>query len=72
LDKILDLVSVLEAEGIHLHHLDLGGGLGIRYNDEQPPEPAEYIKACWNDSATPVLKFYWNLAAPSLAMPVFW
>ncbi|MFA5922549.1 MAG: diaminopimelate decarboxylase [Methylococcaceae bacterium] len=45
LDKILDLVSVLEAEGIHLHHLDLGGGLGIRYNDEQPPEPAEYIKA---------------------------
>ena len=45
LDKILDLVSVLEAEGIHLHPLDLGGGLGIRYNDEQPPEPAEYIKA---------------------------
>lgn len=45
LDKILDLVSVLEADGIHLHHLDLGGGLGIRYNDELPPEPDEYIKA---------------------------
>ncbi len=45
LDKILDLVSVLKADGIHLHHLDLGGGLGIRYNDEQPPEPAEYINA---------------------------
>jgi len=45
LDKILDLVSVLEAKGIHLHHLDLGGGLGIRYNDEQPPVPADYIKA---------------------------
>ncbi len=45
LDKILDLVSILKADGIHLHHLDLGGGLGIRYNDEQPPEPAEYIKA---------------------------
>jgi diaminopimelate decarboxylase len=45
LDKVLDLVSVLKADGIHLHHLDLGGGLGIRYNDEQPPEPAEYIKA---------------------------
>ena len=45
LDKILDLVSVLKAEGIHLHHLDLGGGLGIRYNDEQPPVPADYIKA---------------------------
>ena len=45
LDKILDLVATLKAEGIHLHHLDLGGGLGIRYNDEQPPEPADYIKA---------------------------
>ncbi len=45
LDKILDLISVLKADGIHLHHLDLGGGLGIRYNDEQPPEPADYIKA---------------------------
>jgi len=45
LDKILELVSVLEANGIHLHHLDLGGGLGIRYNDEQPPVPADYIKA---------------------------
>ena len=45
LDKILDLVAVLEAEGIKLHHLDLGGGLGICYKDEQPPEPAEYIQA---------------------------
>jgi diaminopimelate decarboxylase len=45
LDKILELVSILKADGIHLHHLDLGGGLGIRYNDEHPPEPAEYIKA---------------------------
>jgi len=45
LDKILDLVSVLETEGIKLHHLDLGGGLGICYKDEQPPEPAEYIQA---------------------------
>jgi len=45
LDKILDLVSVLKADGIHLHHLDLGGGLGIRYNEEEPPEPADYIAA---------------------------
>jgi diaminopimelate decarboxylase len=45
LDKILDLVSILKADGIQLHHLDLGGGLGIRYSLEQPPEPAEYIKA---------------------------
>ncbi|MDD5412535.1 MAG: diaminopimelate decarboxylase [Methylobacter sp.] len=45
LDKILDLVATLKAEGINLHHLDLGGGLGICYKNEQPPEPAEYIQA---------------------------
>ncbi|MCK9395247.1 MAG: diaminopimelate decarboxylase [Methylobacter sp.] len=45
LDKILDLVTALKVEGINLHHLDLGGGLGICYKDEQPPEPAEYIQA---------------------------
>ncbi|MEI8208217.1 MAG: diaminopimelate decarboxylase [Methylococcales bacterium] len=45
LDKILNLVSELKANGITLHHLDLGGGLGIRYKDEKPPEPSDYIKA---------------------------
>lgn len=45
LDRVLDLVATLKAEGIELHHLDLGGGLGIRYKDEQPPEPADYIQA---------------------------
>jgi diaminopimelate decarboxylase len=45
LDKLLALVDQLQAEGIVLHHLDLGGGLGIRYRDEAPPEPAEYIAA---------------------------
>ncbi len=45
LERILGLVDALKAEGIHLHHLDLGGGLGICYKDEQPPEPSEYIQA---------------------------
>ena len=45
LDKILALVNTLKQDGIALHHLDLGGGLGIRYKDEQPPEPAEYVAA---------------------------
>ena len=45
LDKLLELVSTLKQEGIELHHLDLGGGLGIRYRDETPPEPAEYVAA---------------------------
>lgn len=45
LERILALVDALKSEGIELHHLDLGGGLGICYRDEQPPQPSEYIGA---------------------------
>jgi len=45
LDRVLNLVQVLHNQGIELHHLDLGGGLGIRYQNEQPPEPQEYVQA---------------------------
>ena len=45
LDKVLALVNRLKEENIELHHIDLGGGLGIRYQQEQPPEPAEYVSA---------------------------
>ncbi|MBI6710847.1 diaminopimelate decarboxylase [Pseudomonas syringae] len=45
LDRLLDLVDRLGDCGIHLHHIDLGGGLGVRYRDEEPPLAAEYIKA---------------------------
>jgi diaminopimelate decarboxylase len=45
LDKLLGLVAQLESEGIRLHHLDLGGGLGIRYRQETPPDPATYLDA---------------------------
>ena len=38
LDKVLDLVSQLHKEGIEIHHLDLGGGLGISYGEEMPPD----------------------------------
>ena len=44
-EKVLVLVDALAAEGIHLEHLDLGGGLGIRYNDEDPPAIADYVAA---------------------------
>ncbi|MCK5091954.1 MAG: diaminopimelate decarboxylase, partial [Gammaproteobacteria bacterium] len=42
LDRVLGLVDSLGKEGIELRHLDIGGGLGIRYQDETPPEPSEY------------------------------
>ncbi len=45
LRKVLALVEQLAQKGIHLHHLDLGGGLGIRYRDENPPSPAEQVAA---------------------------
>ncbi|MFN3398608.1 MAG: diaminopimelate decarboxylase, partial [Sulfurimicrobium sp.] len=44
LDKILELVDRLDQDGITLHHLDLGGGLGIRYRDETPPSAGEYVR----------------------------
>ena len=41
-DRVLALVDALAAEGIVLHHIDLGGGVGIRYRDETPPDLAAY------------------------------
>jgi diaminopimelate decarboxylase len=42
LDRVLELVSSLQAEGIRLQHIDIGGGVGIRYRDETPPELDDY------------------------------
>ncbi|MFA5083393.1 MAG: diaminopimelate decarboxylase [Hydrogenophilaceae bacterium] len=42
LDKVLDLVDRLAADGIALQHIDLGGGLGVRYQNETPPAMSEY------------------------------
>jgi diaminopimelate decarboxylase len=44
LDKILDLVEALEKDGIPLHHVDLGGGLGITYQNEAPPSVNEFLQ----------------------------
>ena len=44
-DRLLDLIERLRKQGINIHHLDLGGGLGIRYRDEEPPLPAEWASA---------------------------
>jgi diaminopimelate decarboxylase len=45
LERVLTLVARLEGQGIPVHHLDLGGGLGIRYRDEEPPLPADHAAA---------------------------
>ena len=44
-DKLLALIDELAAAGIKIQHLDVGGGLGVNYNDETPPHPSEYATA---------------------------
>ena len=44
LDKMLGLIDTLARDGILIHHLDLGGGLGIRYENETPPDPRAYMR----------------------------
>ena len=43
LDRLLLLVDDLAEKGISIHHLDLGGGLGVTYSDEHPPSPQDYL-----------------------------
>lgn len=43
LRRLLVLIDELASIGIHIQHLDLGGGLGVRYRDEQPPAIGDYI-----------------------------
>ena len=42
-EKLIQLIKTLAQRGINLHHLDLGGGIGIRYTNEQPLSPGELI-----------------------------
>jgi len=44
-DRIIDLVDSLEREKIVLRHIDMGGGLGIRYQNESPPQVSDLIEA---------------------------
>lgn len=44
LDKVLLLIDQLAVDGIALHHIDLGGGLGIRYREENPPTVKSYLQ----------------------------
>jgi len=44
LERVLTLLERLKTVGVNIQHLDLGGGLGICYNDEIPPTPAEYVQ----------------------------
>ncbi len=43
LDKVIELIDQLHAEGIDIHHLDIGGGIGIVYHDEKPVPVGDYL-----------------------------
>jgi diaminopimelate decarboxylase len=45
LDKLLDLVEQIEADGMSIRHVDVGGGLGITYDDETPPDIGDFVRA---------------------------
>jgi diaminopimelate decarboxylase len=45
LSRLKDLIRRLRDMGVDIHYLDLGGGLGITYEDEEPPHPTEYAQA---------------------------
>lgn len=48
LKRLLDLIDELKKDGIQLQHVDIGGGLGITYEDEKPPTPMEYVRVMTN------------------------
>ena len=68
LDKVLELVDRLADAGIALDHIDLGGGLGIRYDDEQPPSAQQLMDAIfgrlegWRPGAVPEILFEFGRA----------
>jgi len=49
LDRLLLLAERLQAQGVRVNHLDIGGGLGVRYQDEEPPQPADYMAELLQD-----------------------
>ena len=44
-DRLLDLIERVESQGIAIHHLDVGGGLGITYSSEAPPTATELVRS---------------------------
>ncbi|MCK5918957.1 MAG: diaminopimelate decarboxylase [Cocleimonas sp.] len=65
LERLIALAERLEDNGIAIKHLDLGGGLGVRYDDENPPLPADYTKELFSHEK---LKNYEVLIEPGRAI----
>lgn len=65
LDRLLNLADKLKTQGIDIHHIDLGGGLGVRYKDENPPLPSDYTAELFTNER---IKDYEILIEPGRAI----
>jgi len=65
LERIIGLAERLEEQGISIKHLDLGGGLGVRYKDEEPSLPSDYITELFTNEK---LKNYEVIIEPGRAI----
>ena len=65
LDRVLILTEKLEAAGINIQHIDLGGGLGVTYKNEKPPLPADYTERLF---ANPKIKNFEIIIEPGRAI----
>lgn len=57
-ERLLELNAKLKDKGIHIEHIDVGGGLGVTYGDEAPPTPFEYVSAVMATLADSDLSIY--------------
>ena len=58
LERVMAMIDTLAAQGIIIEHLDIGGGLGVRYRDETPPSPTDYAAALLPRLASRNMKVY--------------
>ncbi len=65
LDRLLTLADKLKTRGINIQHLDVGGGLGVNYQNDKPPEPADYMRELFQDER---LKNYEIMIEPGRAI----
>ena len=65
LERLIALADRLKEQGIEIHHLDLGGGLGVRYQDENPPQPSDYTAQLFTNER---LKDYEIIIEPGRAI----
>ncbi len=59
-DQLLALIAQLTTSGIEIQYLDIGGGLGVRYKDESPPLPEEYIDAIMSKISDKALEIHFE------------